>query len=384
MNKYWSLMNGKNTTHIYSHPKYKTGILTFQLQDTITTQKNNQPYWDLACPIRTSDKLHLPCDIFNLFNVVGMALRGPRHFRGAAKVKDICFHHDPRSGQLCSDSACSKEHIDTLMQDAAERFDRAWRAWQTREWKAKESGLQKPSAPEKSMPAVCSSTPLTSDLPEPPGLFEVPWYYDERWHQRAMSAGMISSCTFLAHSSLWSCMPRLRRYREIHPVQRPIFATQLGRRCGELLHLAPHPVVLCVEKPYLEGFVEGFAQTVTGEFILVVVNGGDAPVTVDQQSIIGKLPGLQACFAMNLHKAVDVNCTDPGLQQVRRCSDGHGSEKLEIGFVDAQAYITWIRTGENCPDTIFENSRILGLTRQGQLKMEDRETLKSYMDEGTT
>ena len=26
----------------------------------------------------------------------------------------------------------------------------------------------------------------------------------------------------------------------------------------------------------------------------------------------------------------------------------------------------------NCPDTIFENSRILGLTRQGQLKMEVR------------
>ena len=98
---------------------------------------------------------------------------------------------------------------------------------------------------------------------------KVPWYYDERWHQRAMSAGMllglpeklenqvsrliktlqncrearkplhkpikefvdcgagwlftllrISSCTFLAHSSLWSCMPRLRRYREIHPLQR--------------------------------------------------------------------------------------------------------------------------------------------------------------------
>lgn len=88
-------------------------------------------------------------------------------------------------------------------------------------------------------------------------------------------------------------MPRLRRYREIHPVQRPVFATQLGRRCGELLHLAPHPAVICVEKPYLGGFVEGF------------VNGGDAPVTVDQQSIIGKLPGLEACFAMNLHKAVD-------------------------------------------------------------------------------
>lgn len=87
------------------------------------------------------------------------------------------------------------------------------------------------------------------------GLAKVPWYYDERWHQRAMSARMllgqlglhrmvvkqqgsrikdiyssieecspceprISSSTFLANSSLWSCMPRLRRYREIHPLQR--------------------------------------------------------------------------------------------------------------------------------------------------------------------
>lgn len=62
----------------------------------------------------------------------------------------------------------------------------------------------------------------------------------------------ISSCSFLAHSSLWSCIPRLRRYREIHPDQRqepkaamscsgmwtgvalfgarPIFAAELGRR----------------------------------------------------------------------------------------------------------------------------------------------------------
>ena len=29
-----------------------------------------------------------------------------------AKVKDICFHHDPRSGQLCSDSACGGLKVD--------------------------------------------------------------------------------------------------------------------------------------------------------------------------------------------------------------------------------------------------------------------------------
>lgn len=103
----------------------------------------------------------------------------------------------------------------------------------------------------------------------------------------------------------------------------------------------------------------------------------------------GSGTGHRHCFCWHCTKkwgtdcSHSVNCNDPGLQQVRRCSDGSGSEKLEIGFVDAQAYIAWIRTGENCPDTIFENSRILGLTRQGQLKMEDRDTLKSYMDEGT-
>jgi len=36
------------------------------------------------------------------------------------------------------------------------------------------------------------------------------------------------------------------------------FLQQLSSGCGELLHLAPHPAVICVEKPYLGGFVEGF------------------------------------------------------------------------------------------------------------------------------
>eukprot|EP00434_Breviolum_minutum_P043727 symbB.v1.2.038992.t1/scaffold6282.1/size19416/1 len=224
-------------------------------------------------------------------------------------VKDICFEHDPRSGALCAKDACVKEHLDTLKEDAAKRFDQAKKAWQARSSKAKDSLLANhESSMQKPMEAVCSSTPLTCDLPLPPGLFEVPWYYDERWHQRAMSARMISSCTFLANSSLWSCMPRLRRYREIHPLQRPIFAAELGRLSGEMLHTAARPALLCIEKPYLEGFVDSFAETVTEDFILMAVNGGDAPLTLDQQRRIGKLPGLQACFAMNLHKAEDETC----------------------------------------------------------------------------
>eukprot|EP00913_Durusdinium_trenchii_P016858 g15848.t1 len=66
-----------------------------------------------------------------------------------------------------------------------------------------------------------------------------------------------------------------------------------------------------------------------------------------------------------------VACADPGVQQVRRTSDGSGSEKLEIGYVDAQAYIDWVNTGLNCPDTIFAASRVLGPTRQGMLGLED-------------
>ncbi|CAK9116551.1 unnamed protein product [Durusdinium trenchii] len=223
-----------------------------------------------------------------------MVLRGPCRSRGAAQVKDLCFQHDPRCGQLCADAGCQKEHLDTLQEADAERLDRALQAWQTRKKKsekdacAKESGV--PDRCDILMKTPCSM--LRSDLPLPPGLFEVPWYYDMRWHQRAMSAQLISSCSFLAHSSLWSCIPRLRRYREIHPDQRPIFAAELGRLCGRSL---PHRGVLCVEKPYLQGFVEGLAETVTVEFILLAVNGGDAPLTLHQQ----------ACFAMNLHTALD-------------------------------------------------------------------------------
>ncbi|CAJ1359033.1 unnamed protein product [Effrenium voratum] len=84
-----------------------------------------------------------------------------------------------------------------------------------------------------------------------------------------------------------------------------------------------------------------------------------------------------------------VVCEDPGLQQVRRTIDGAGGEMLEMGFVPALAYIEWIQTGmsdaeRDCPDTVFPSGRVFGWTRQGRLRMEDRDELKRWMDEGTT
>uniref|UniRef100_A0A7S2AML3 Uncharacterized protein n=1 Tax=Alexandrium andersonii TaxID=327968 RepID=A0A7S2AML3_9DINO len=76
-------------------------------------------------------------------------------------------------------------------------------------------------------------------------------------------------------------------------------------------------------------------------------------------------------------------CTDPGIQQVRRTADGQGGEKLEIGFIDAAAYIRWIQSGRSCPPTVFPSGRVQGETRQGQLGMEDRAALQTAMTEGT-
>lgn len=77
-------------------------------------------------------------------------------------------------------------------------------------------------------------------------------------------------------------------------------------------------------------------------------------------------------------------CADPGIQQVRRTADGQGSEKLEVGFVDAAAYISWVNGGRSCPPTVFPSGRVQGATRQGQLGMEDRAVLQRAIAEGTT
>lgn len=60
--------------------------------------------------------------------------------------------------------------------------------------------------------------------------------------------------------------------------------------------------MLLVARPYLEGFVEGWCEVSTPfPFVLLVVNGGDAPLTEELQSQILLLDGLRGCFANNLH-----------------------------------------------------------------------------------
>ncbi|CAJ1454318.1 unnamed protein product [Effrenium voratum] len=235
---------------------------------------------------------------------------GESQLGGTILLDVLSKHFQPRTYDLlrknCNNFTArwlgQKVHLDTLQQDEAERFDAAWQGWQRALRKAQaqpdEPPPELPMGKKGQIPAVC----LPCELPVPPGLFEVPWYYDERWHQRSSSAKLISSAAFLAASCLWHCMPRLRRYREIHPSERPKFAAALGRIVGRLL---PQHGVLCVEKPYLDGFVEGLAETVKADFILLAVNGGDAPLTLPQQQHIAALPGLQACFAMNLHCSCD-------------------------------------------------------------------------------
>eukprot|EP00439_Symbiodinium_sp_Y106_P034227 s2063_g4.t1 len=106
----------------------------------------------------------------------------------------------------------------------------------------------------------------------------------------------------------------------------------------------------------------------------------------------GTIAAHRHCFCWHCTRKWNVECShatvcqDPGIQQVRRTTDGEGSEKLEIGFVNAQAYIQWIGTGLDCPDTLFAGGtgRIRGATRQGLLAMEDREELRKWMLEGTT
>lgn len=38
-----------------------------------------------------------------------------------------------------------------------------------------------------------------------------------------------------------------------------------------------------------------------GRFVLLAVNGGDAPVTAEHCKLLATLPGMVACFANNLH-----------------------------------------------------------------------------------
>jgi len=79
-----------------------------------------------------------------------------------------------------------------------------------------------------------------------------------------------------------------------------------------------------------------------------------------------------------------VQCSDPGIQQVRAKVGADGGHFLEIGFIDAEAYKKWVQNRGNCPPTRFPMGTMLGATRQGNLGMEDKRMLQRAIREGTS
>jgi len=79
-----------------------------------------------------------------------------------------------------------------------------------------------------------------------------------------------------------------------------------------------------------------------------------------------------------------VQCSDPGIQQVRTKLGADGSHSLEIGFIDAGAYKTWVQGRGDCPPTRFPTGTVLGVTRQVNLGMEDKRKLQRAIQEGTS
>ncbi|CAE8658488.1 unnamed protein product, partial [Polarella glacialis] len=283
----------------------------------------------------------------------GRGLLGRKSLRLRLALKMVYYdalHTARNNGEVprVSDSLVSSEapsraeseaevHLDTCNDEsAAQRFDVTWDLCSAA--LARRKAKKATVTPDSAQCPVEESAPLLacSDLPIPKGLFDVPWYYDEKWHARAMSAHMISTATFLARTPLWSCTPRLRRYREVLPEE------GLVQKTGSILAERGEPAVLCVEKPYLDGFVAGLAQSVSVPFVLLAVNGGDAPLTPELQERISELPGIKACFAMNLQRPQRPDLFFPLPIGLPHHADGLHRGNLR-GACDADALIRRIR-----------------------------------------
>ncbi|CAE8621082.1 unnamed protein product, partial [Polarella glacialis] len=125
------------------------------------------------------------------------------------------------------------------------------------------------------------------------------------WCMKYSASSMLTIETCLVHADSWPYTPSLKRYREVSQRDRHSVAADFGRRLGTALTEEGQPAVVCVEKPYLDGFIEGVAQTIGVPFVLLALNGGDEPLTCDMQARLAQLPCLKACFGNNLHQPQD-------------------------------------------------------------------------------
>ena len=161
---------------------------------------------------------------------------------------------------------------------------------------------------------------------------EAAGYYDcdEAWVSQMRALKFISAETCLASTSFCE-HSRLPRYRDLPPAEAFETAVDFGRIIFGALAAGP-PAVVCVFKPYLDGFVEGFAAAAAAAsstvgcatpFVLLCVNGGDKPLSRAMQGVLNSLPGLRACFATNLLSPADPRCFRPLPIGLAGGSDGH-------------------------------------------------------------
>mmetsp|Transcript_73697 Transcript_73697/g.216274 ORF Transcript_73697/g.216274 Transcript_73697/m.216274 type:complete len:345 (+) Transcript_73697:233-1267(+) len=139
---------------------------------------------------------------------------------------------------------------------------------------------------------------------------EADWGYGPEWHADVSQRSGISIETYLAHSDMWQCSPTLRRYREVGRRNTQQVGEAFGRRVRADLEGAESAVV-CVEKPYLDGFIDGFGVVGCPPLVLLAVNGGDEPFNQEQQNRVACLDNLRACFVNNLIQPVNSSLFHP-------------------------------------------------------------------------
>lgn len=116
----------------------------------------------------------------------------------------------------------------------------------------------------------------------------------------------ISSGTCLAASATWELALALPRYKDGPRAEAFAVASAFGRCVHAQLKQSGLPSVVCIFKPFIEGFAAGYCAAAAAyhspptSFVLVCVNGGDKPLNHAQQSMLAALPGLRASYSTNL------------------------------------------------------------------------------------
>jgi hypothetical protein len=144
-----------------------------------------------------------------------------------------------------------------------------------------------------------------------------PWLKSKHWSAGGRGLRWVGPCADLAQTLNWAHSPQLRRYEEVPKQRRREVGKELGQRLAGCCLAAqgsgaapPQPLVLYVEKTFVRGFVDGFGAAVASHappsavppYVLLAINGGDQPLTVELCELLATLPGLAACYANNLHR----------------------------------------------------------------------------------